>query len=430
MHFTRFLLLLSLILSFRWQVAAQESGGVTDEDADSSSLQPTPIPVTADVISVTPTPTVSSPDAVAPTAVVGDVENPSQSPTSTPGPSPVFIPPVETPEPTAAPPVTVEKSGEVKFVDAEWSAHPKYPLQLLESAGGILQTKDGRSLLMIAGGYIDNGDLHTTKEAYVLDVEAENAAWERVPDMPRHLTHCAQVLIEDRMYLCGGFLSQAPGRSVNSCYMFSYSKRKWETLPNLPLAVGGGGMVYIPHLDSLFFSSGMIREQDQWHGIDSLHSYMLDLKNRDAGWVRKADIPNPRNHMSGVSVNGRYFFVGGQKGADEETGNQRSVHEYDYSKDTWIEKEPIPVPLGHISASTFQYGNGFITVAGITDGRRPIAKVHYYDADKNMWSGLGFYPRKVQSTVCGASSGAIHCSTGRGSPGDSSQSYFRRLSVE
>ncbi|PXF43252.1 Kelch-like protein terF [Gracilariopsis chorda] len=435
MLFIRFLLFLSLILSFQWKAAAQEGSTTTDEVADSSSIQPSPTPVTADVITETSIPILPSPDVAPPSAVIEDAQGPPNSastpPEVTPEPSPVFVHPVVTPEPTAVPPVTSgENSGSVKFVDAEWSSQANYPLPLLESAGGMLRTKDGKNLLMVAGGYFDNADLHTTKEAYVLNVDEEKGVWERVPDMPRHLTHCAQVLVEDRMYLCGGFLSKAPGRSVGSCYMFSYGERKWETIPKLPLAVGGGGMVYISQLDSLLFSSGMIRQQDEWHGIDSTHSYMLDLKNMGAGWVRKADIPNPRNHMSGVSVLGRYFFVGGQKGADEESGNQRSVHEYDYSNDKWIEKESIPVPLGHISASTFQYGRGFITVAGITDGRRPIAKVHYYDAVKNIWSELGFYPRQVQSVVCGPSNDAIHCSTGRGFPGDASQSYFRRLSTE
>ncbi|PXF39383.1 hypothetical protein BWQ96_10936 [Gracilariopsis chorda] len=393
MLFIRFLLFLSLILSFQWKAAAQEGSTTTDEVADSSSIQPSPTPVTADVITETSIPILPSPDVAPPSAVMKDAQGPPNSastpPEVTPEPSPVFVHPVVTPEPTAVPPVTSgENSGSVKFVDAEWSSQANYPLPLLESAGGMLRTKDGKNLLMVAGGYFDNADLHTTKEA------------------------------------------KAPGRSVGSCYMFSYGERKWETIPKLPLAVGGGGMVYISQLDSLLFSSGMIRQQDEWHGIDSTHSYMLDLKNMGAGWVRKADIPNPRNHMSGVSVLGRYFFVGGQKGADEESGNQRSVHEYDYSNDKWIEKESIPVPLGHISASTFQYGRGFITVAGITDGRRPIAKVHYYDAVKNIWSELGFYPRQVQSVVCGPSNDAIHCSTGRGFPGDASQSYFRRLSTE
>ncbi|CAN8069515.1 unnamed protein product [Agarophyton chilense] len=268
--------------------------------------------------------------------------------------------------------------GKVRFTAANWQRLPKYPLALLESAGGLLRANDGHELLLIAGGYHDISALTTTKRAYVLDVTNGrlNASWQRVADMPQHLTHCAQALVRDRMYVCGGFEGSAPGRSVAACWMFSLALDKWTALPALPVAVGGGGLLYLEKRDALLFASGMARAQGEWHGSDSTASYELSLRDgATAKWRPRAEVPNARNHLGAVSVAGRHFVLGGQHGANEESGNQRDVQQYDVARDAWVKRSALPLPLGHIVASTVPLTNGFVVVAGVTQHRRAVRSV-------------------------------------------------------
>lgn len=299
---------------------------------------------------------------------------------------------------------------------------------MFESSGGVLRTTNAHHLI-VAGGYISNSGLTATTAVYSLRVTNAYPKWIQRKPMPRALTHCAQALVNHTMYLCGGFLGKAPGRSVPDCYSYSILSDTWNALPNLPIDVGGGSMVYIKPINSLFYGGGMRRKEGRYDGIDMPNTYMLSLDNIKAGWKRKANMPNPRNHMAAATVSSRHFFLGGQHSDDEDAGNQATVNEYVYQTNKWFTKAPLPLPLGHIVGSTFAYWNGILTVGGVRNGRKQISNIYYYRVDSNSWTLVGHYPRSVQSPICGLSNLSIHCTTGMGKPGWAAQSFHRKMSV-
>lgn len=305
---------------------------------------------------------------------------------------------------------------------------PNYPISVLEAAGGILHSSSKGPHLIIAGGYISNSNLQTTRAVHALQLHSPSAKWQMLAPMPLYLTHCAQVAVGDALYICGGFLGNAPGRSVSNCFRYSLDTNRWEPLPSLPVVSGGGGMVYIGQKRSLFFASGTDRPSGKFGGKDLSDSFMLSLDNLAGGWVRKAPLSNARNHMAAVSARGRYFFVGGQHKEDEKRGNQATVEEYRWRTNAWVKRSDIPLPLGHVAASTVQYKSGFLVVGGITQERRLHDAVLYYDVLTDKWKNVGVYPRKVQSPICGVLGLTLHCATGQGGPGTAAFGYSRRLS--
>lgn len=246
--------------------------------------------------------------------------------------------------------------------------------------------------------------------------------------MPMHLTHCAQAIAGESMYLCGGFLGTAPGRSVRECFAYGITTNTWRKLPNLPRVVGGGGLVYVGQKHSLLYASGMDRVAGKFGGRDVADSYMLELGKMYKGWIKKAPLGNARNHMAAMSARGRYFFIGGQHKEDESRGNQRTVEEYDVWKNKWITKAGMPEGLGHIAASTVRYWNGIFVVGGIMNGRKLSGRILYYDPLANKWSVVGKFPRSVQSPICGVYGMRLWCTTGQGTPGTAVYGYSRKLS--
>lgn len=256
-----------------------------------------------------------------------------------------------------------------------------------------------------------------------------NAGWRRLADMPLDLTHVAQAAVETRFYTCGGFVGTAPGKSVADCFVFHLPNNTWSRMPSLPSDRAGGGMVYIEQSNALFYASGTQRPFGEYVGIDKAESWMLFLADMEKGWVRKNDMPNPRNHMVATSVGGRYYFLGGQHQNRETTDNQATVQEYDFWKDVWVSRKPMPIPVGHISASTVAYWNGILVIGGINNGRLLSNRVHYYDIFADTWTFVGRFPRNVQSPVCDKADRQLFCATGEGQPGNSQAVYFRTLTL-
>lgn len=295
---------------------------------------------------------------------------------------------------------------------------------------GLILRHAGQDHLFVAGGYLHGTNFEVTSKTYSIDFSGAkdgSTEWVRRADMPEALTHVAQAAVGSRMYMCGGFLGKHPGPSVRSCFVYDLSTDKWQQLPPLPHRRAGGGMVYIKRRNALLYAGGAEREKGTEDGVDHDDSYMLDLGNQKRGWVRKASFRNPRNHMSAITVDGRYFFVGGQHRANEETGNQKSLDEYLEGEDRWVQRADMRVGVGHVSASTPRWGGGFLVIGGVRNGRKKTGAVLFYDMKDDAWVEVGHYVHPVQTPVCGVVGSEIFCATGAGNSGDWKQSYVRGI---
>jgi len=107
-------------------------------------------------------------------------------------------------------------------------------------------------------------------------------------------------------------------------------------------------MIYDTNSNSLVYAGGAERPNpNSPDAVDYRHTWKLDLGNMGAGWIGKTDIPFDSNHMSFVTsmdetLTERHFFVGGQVGENEYTGNIKDNYEYDVGSDTWIKLRNMP----------------------------------------------------------------------------------------
>ena len=160
---------------------------------------------------------------------------------------------------------------------------------------------------------------------------------------------------------------------------------------------------------------------------------MLSLNNTSAGWQQKAESPFHANHMGFVTIRdaqGRehHFFVGGQNGENEKTGNFDDNWEYIVASDEWVKHVPLPFPRGHAGSSTRAIGCGYLQVAGSTNGgdiggawgnlsSGKTTDISFYDFSTNTWTKLGDLTNPINTPVCVVSPDSaegrwLYCETG------------------
>lgn len=300
--------------------------------------------------------------------------------------------------------------------DWEWTSK-KYPLTVAEAQGA----KIGDDLLIV-GGFI-GGYSETTRKGFALNLTDEDAEWRPVDDMPTAIgiTHGAYAVAGQKFYMCGGYVGGNIGTETDVCMEYDHAAdagRQWRLIEPLPQGRAGGGMVYDSSLNSLLFSAGATRPRP---GIsiayDHADSWLYNLSDPLSGWVNRTEIPFYGNHVGFVTARDefnreRHFFVGGQQGEEEHTGNTRENYEWIASNDTWAARRSMPLSRGHAASATKAIACGFMVIGGTTNEHGMTKDISFYDIPSNSWTTTGSLPSAVNTAVCEYGGGYLYCETG------------------
>ena len=121
----------------------------------------------------------------------------------------------------------------------------------------------------------------------------------------------------------------------------------------------------------------------------------LDLADPAGGWQARAAMPNGRNHLGAVAINGVAYAIGGWHKYDVVHGCEAEVDAYDPATDTWRRVASLPVPLGSIETSTFAANGHAVVVGGNTNGGYDgiyQATVLSYDPAADRWTLAAVLP--------------------------------------
>lgn len=233
------------------------------------------------------------------------------------------------------------------------------------------------------------------------------------------------------------YLGGHPGPHIPTCLVYDHSippgnGSQWETLPSLPDGRAGGGLVYIESTNSLLYAGGAERPvEGVADALDYKDAWIYSFESMN--WTTKEDIPFLSNHMSfslakDEEGSTHYFFVGGQIGENEQTGNVDSNYEWDVAGERWIQRQDMAFTRGHASSSTRGISCGFIIAGGSTNEFGQTKDISYYDVLSDSWTSIGELPQQLNTPVCDIDfeNGYLYCETGE--VGDSF-SYRRRITV-
>jgi N-acetylneuraminic acid mutarotase len=231
--------------------------------------------------------------------------------------------------------------------------------------------------------------------------------WTRIADIPQAISHSGQVFDANThtFWLAGGFLGNyqaAP--STTEVWKYNVKNNTWTAGPPLPAQRGGGALVKLR--SELHYFGGSTRVNGVYLNDYGTH-WALDL-NGGKAWRTTtssgqilAPMPNPRNHLGGIVLNGKIYAIGGQHLGDQNLSEQSEVDVYDPTTNTWTLAAPMPRPIGHIMADVFVRGGRIDIASGVTLHSVKLANVTEYDPLKNTWSELPPLPAAREAPVSG-----------------------------
>jgi N-acetylneuraminic acid mutarotase len=284
----------------------------------------------------------------------------------------------------------------------QWIDPATAPMARYEAAGAVVNNR-----LYVFGGY-RNQQIQATARSDVYDPTTDK--WSRIADMPEPLTHAGQAVYGNTIWLVGGFVGDNPGPGTAHVWRYYPRTNTWKRGPNLPAARGAGAAAIIGHQLHFFGGLDHANSSKKPVKVDYADHWVLDLA-KGGGWKRAAPLPNPRNHLSGVSLSGFVYAIGGQHLWNEDHPLSE-VDRYDPTTNRWKAVASLPKPRSHMSASTFVINNRIMVIGGATNGLTSISDVDTYNPAMNKWLHFSNLPSPRLTPVAGFADGTIIAATG------------------
>jgi Kelch motif len=194
------------------------------------------------------------------------------------------------------------------------------------------------------------------------------------PSLPAPVEEAAAAAAGGKLYVMGGF--NAAGESLSTVYVFDGAT--WSAGPRLPLAVDHPSAATLD--DRVYIAGG------HSNGRDSVRVFRLDGDS----WTEVAPLHYARGGHALVSVAGRLYAIGGNTAS----GNVGPTESYNPATNGWSVLADLPAPRNHVA------GFSVDDVACVAGGRSPnTARVDCLLLVTGVWS------RTVPSLPAPASGG-------------------------
>ena len=208
------------------------------------------------------------------------------------------------PEETSTPP---ESPTEASIAKDSWREIPDMPVALWESGTVVID-----DALYLFGGYTMG--TKSSKQASVYD--PANQTWRQLADLPSAITHINTVLDGRSVWIAGGFKDGYPGKAIDEVWKYDIHSDTYAAGPSLPEPRAGGGLALVGR--RLHYIGGLMSDRD----TDSADHWVLDLEAATEGsgeWKPAAPMPAARNQFGTVTLGRKIHAIGGQFNHDSRT---------------------------------------------------------------------------------------------------------------
>jgi Malectin domain/Kelch motif len=245
------------------------------------------------------------------------------------------------------------------------------------------------------GGFDASFDVIRTYSSY----RPATDTWTTLGTLPAGMAESHVAVANDGryVYLAGGFggdidTSRAPTQWISDAVMrYDTVGRTWSRIATLPQPRGAGTLDLVD--GKLHYISG--NPADRVTNVAD--HFVLDLST--GRWTTAAPIPDAKDHLSSVVLDGRIYTMGGEHGHDERHLQRATVHVYDPATDAWTRLADLPQAKSHIEAGTFVHGSRIVMAGGQVDNFQPTDGVVAYDPATDAWSVLPPLPVKRQGAI-------------------------------
>lgn len=318
------------------------------------------------------------------------------------------------------------------------------------------------TLMPLAGCLGDDGP-PSDGDGQQAPVEAVGEAWDwsSLPDAPTPRTEVASVVLDEELYVIGGF---EEGNQVSAAVeALDLSSGQWRSAAPLPVPLhhapavvhdgeihvlgGHAGIPFVPQRVHLVYDPA----QDNWsmgtplpadrgaHGAAVVEdqAYLVGGVDHqglvatvdvydfgDETWSQGPDLPTPREHLAVTSLDGQVYAAGGREGGLD---TNLAALEILTPGQGWTQGPDMPTPRGGIGGAPVA---GLVAVAGGEANDGTFDEVEAYDPDTGAWVTLPPMPTARHGLGVVGHEGQLFTAAGGPEPGLTVSGATEVLSTE
>lgn len=279
---------------------------------------------------------------------------------------------------------------------SSWIDLPSMPSAQCEAATVVVNDK-----LYLLGGWSDQ----TSPFALVQIYDGKSKSWSQGTPLPEPVHHAGVAAVDGKIYLVGGFIGPFPQREpVDHVWRFDPATRVWTALAPLP---SPRGALIVGAIDGRLYAAGGEHHRPEGAavppGAPAAYEPVADLAVYDPAkneWQALPPMRVRRDHAYGAVIEGRLYVAGGR---DRPKYDIAAVEEFDPTTGAW--RARAPMPTGRSGGSGAVLDDRFFTFGGEGNKESPIGiydQVESYDPEKDAWTGFSPMKHPRHSTSAAA----------------------------
>ncbi len=224
-------------------------------------------------------------------------------------------------------------------------------------------------------------------------------AWTNLGNLPAGMAETHLGIAEDGQYIyfAGGFggdLNTATNPTQwisDAVWRYDPTNNSWSKIATLPQARGAGTLDVLGR--ELHYFGG--NPADRITNLGDHFVYNLD----SGAWSTAAALPNPKDHLSSVVLNGKIYALAGEHGHDQLHEQQSDMRVYDPATNNWTQLASLPIAKSHMEGGTFVSDGKIIMAGGQVNDFQPTSNVVAYDPAVDKWTTLTSLPAARQGGI-------------------------------
>jgi Galactose oxidase, central domain len=255
-----------------------------------------------------------------------------------------------------------------------WRESTPFPEATTDYAAGAL---DGK--LVIAGGtYWEGSKGHWIRKRFsarTYGFDPVDQSWERLPDLPTPLGGAASAVVENKLFVLGGYTGKTVSRTI---YVLAEKKGRysWSVFGTLPVHRVFAGAVSV---GKQIFLLGGARQYEPLDASGTCctsktatNTFMeLDTAHPQNGWVQLPSVPGPRRWLFSTVTDMKaiWVFAGRfQENPRAPVRNYSLVFRYDMASAHWQQVQSLPRQAPNaLPPSPVDAGGRIILVSDVRD---------------------------------------------------------------
>ncbi len=221
-----------------------------------------------------------------------------------------------------------------------WSTRAPLPTARQEMPLAVLQGK-----IHVPGGFELGGFASRRIEVY--DIASDS--WQSGPILPLPLHHLHLGVVDDVLYVLGGFQSSSFSPS-NRVFALDLGSNSWDEKTPMPAARGAGAAVVLD--GKIYVIGGNPRLTDN-----------IAYDPASDSWEVLSPMPTRREHLAAAVIDSKIYVVGGRVLSLQ--SNTNVLEAYSPATDKWEQLAPMPTARGGLAAAAsngklYAFGGEFL----------------------------------------------------------------------